>query len=378
MQKHWLIPLGGALALAACNKGPLGTFTQANKQALFLDAPVQNLAYGEGRRTDADGLLLFAGHELLEFRIGDIVLGSTRGRALITPVTLVPGAADEERPEQVAAVSNIARFLQTLDVDLTPANGIEIPEDMHQRAIGQSLDFSLDPADFERESEPVVTLLTRSAFGSRRELVGATQAEAHLAGSLSSALTGIYRGELSGDLDGRFEVFVDRSGRLCGWAEQPALFLVESLLGQVGSGGLFTMSAAVFGGMRFTGQIEGGQLSGQWTNPTPDLEGLLIGDRVEAIDAFLGAGVTPLIGTYVGSSSLGDELMAVVDQAGNVEFTNPFVCGALLTIDAEGRGRMLGVSIQGDLVEGTLDPDGSFVGSFETFGGSGSFELLRE
>ncbi|MFT4541586.1 MAG: hypothetical protein ACI841_001694 [Planctomycetota bacterium] len=371
-----LIPALACLALTACNDDGLGlTSPGASRRGVFLDSPVHNLSYGEDQRTDEDGGFDFSSSGTIEFRLGDIVIGSAKGAALITPVSLVPGAEDSEAPEFEDEVSNIARFLQTLDVDAEPGNGIGIPEDMHARAAGMSLDFQVTSANFEVDSEPIVTLLTRSAFGSRRELLSAGDAAAHLGSSLQSALVGTYRGTFDGDSEGRYEIFVDRSGQICGWAERSALGLVQSLLGQVHTSGALRMSAAVFGGMNYEGRITNGELSGTWSDPLAGQGGELIGDRFDAVDLFLDP-ASVRVGTYVGTSSLGDELVAVVDGLGNVEITNPYVCGAILSIDADGIATVVGVSINGDLIEGRIDTDGHFNGTFESFGGIGTFELV--
>jgi hypothetical protein len=56
----------------------------------------------------------------------------------------VEGAIDETDP----MVTNMLIFLQSIDFDNDPKNGIDITELMHQEAIGMHIDFSGDPNVF--------------------------------------------------------------------------------------------------------------------------------------------------------------------------------------------------------------------------------------
>ena len=63
---------------------------------------------------------------------------------IITPIDCVEGALDETHP----MVTNMLVFLQAIDFDNDPENGIDIIELMHQEAIGMHLDFTGDPEQF--------------------------------------------------------------------------------------------------------------------------------------------------------------------------------------------------------------------------------------
>ena len=77
-------------------------------------------------------------------------MGSTQGAAILTPIDLVPGARADRNAgmplsevyNKYPAVLNIARILQTLDVDNDSSTGIKIPVDARTRSPGAPIDFS--------------------------------------------------------------------------------------------------------------------------------------------------------------------------------------------------------------------------------------------
>ncbi|OQY58629.1 MAG: hypothetical protein B6245_10930 [Desulfobacteraceae bacterium 4572_88] len=91
----------------------------------------------------------------------------------MTPIDLVPGALDHTDP----TVTNISRFLQTLDEDGNPENGILISEETRDNARGKSLDFTLSDAEFEAAAK---TLLGELFGQAPHVLVSAQDAQAHL------------------------------------------------------------------------------------------------------------------------------------------------------------------------------------------------------
>jgi len=94
---------------------------------IFLDGPVSGLSYKtptmEGV-TGADGVFRYKAGETVTFSIGSLVLGSTIGKAVVTPLDIVPNAKDTKDQRVV----NICVLLQTLDQDGDAANGIVISE----------------------------------------------------------------------------------------------------------------------------------------------------------------------------------------------------------------------------------------------------------
>jgi len=74
----------------------------------------------------------------LTFKVGDVVRGSAVAQAFMSPVTLISGATDETN----VTVTNIAKFLQTVDDDNNPSNGIQITSGIHSAAVGRTINFA--------------------------------------------------------------------------------------------------------------------------------------------------------------------------------------------------------------------------------------------
>jgi len=146
---------------------------------VFIDSPVAGLNYQtnsiSGTTNSAGQFQFFAG-QLISFFIGDLVLGATQGRSVITPILLVEGATDANN----TAVLNIVRLLMTLDSDANPDNGIQISETAHAAASGVTFDFASDT--FEQDVQPFLN----SAVAPGTTLVNTTTAQNHFQASLSN------------------------------------------------------------------------------------------------------------------------------------------------------------------------------------------------
>jgi hypothetical protein len=109
-----------------------------SQQGVFIDAPVAGISYetgGEIRITDEDGRFNYGPGVEVAFLIGGIQLGTAEGNNVITPIDLVAEANDADHP----TVINILRFIQTLDDDGNPDNGITITEVVRDMAGGRSV-----------------------------------------------------------------------------------------------------------------------------------------------------------------------------------------------------------------------------------------------
>lgn len=126
--RYGLLYLFSVVFLAACGGGgstPAATVSPpppppVTNTGIFLDSAVEGLTYQSGSNppgtTDANGTFIYTPGETLTFSVGGVVLGTLPdGAAVITPSDF--GAAAE---------INIARFLQTLDADGDPSNGIDL------------------------------------------------------------------------------------------------------------------------------------------------------------------------------------------------------------------------------------------------------------
>lgn len=143
-------------ALAGCGGGGGAISTPADVQeGSFIDSPVCGLQYETLRWsgiTTQDGTFNFQPGETVTFSIGNVVLGSTQAKRFVTPIDLVPGATDlRDLSAENIPVVNICRFLQSLDEDNDPENGITITPETRDFLQGFSVNFT-DP-EFEQNPE---------------------------------------------------------------------------------------------------------------------------------------------------------------------------------------------------------------------------------
>lgn len=100
------------LALTGCGGGGGSSSDDdepATAEGRFLDSPVEGLQYTSGDITgvtDANGTFIYSVGGTVLFTVGDVVLGSANGSTVITPLDLVPDAADENDD----TVVNLLRF----------------------------------------------------------------------------------------------------------------------------------------------------------------------------------------------------------------------------------------------------------------------------
>ena len=142
--KHLILILMLA-SLSACGGGggdsppPAPPVTAST--GVFVDSTVAGLHYETptfSGTTNSAGEYDFLPGETVTFSIGGIVLGSAAAGPVVTPLTLVSGATDPTDPK----VTNIVRFLLTLDDDGNPNNGISISAATAAAAAGLSVDFT--------------------------------------------------------------------------------------------------------------------------------------------------------------------------------------------------------------------------------------------
>jgi hypothetical protein len=157
----------------------------------LVDAPVEGVGYRSGSLagvTGPDGGFQYQAGGRVAFFIGDIALGEADGKALVTPLDMVPqGTLDSP------AVINIARLLQSLDA-LPGDARITIPVTVRVAAVRSHAGLSsairfLDFADdslFTNAAAQLVATLT-AAYPFTGVLVDAQTARAHLRQSLAEA-----------------------------------------------------------------------------------------------------------------------------------------------------------------------------------------------
>lgn len=242
----------------------------------FIDGPVAGLTYlsiSQSGMTDVSGTYQFITGETISFYLGDILLGTTTATGLITPVSLVPDAVDETD----ITVSNISRFLQSLDHDADPSNGIEINSAVTAAAAGKHLDFSAP--DFETLANLLLAELTTGIYVPVRTLIDSTSAQQHLRENLLQYLAGAYEGVLGGDDSGTWRLVLGIDGSLTGTLTGNSLGRVV-VSGNVLSDGEFNgVGPAGSGTLQGKADLQG-VLSGTYM-PTSSVTVTLSGVRVE-------------------------------------------------------------------------------------------------
>ncbi|NOY84091.1 MAG: hypothetical protein GXO96_04590, partial [Nitrospirae bacterium] len=227
--------------------------------------------------TDGNGIFEYRSGEVVQFFIGDILIGETVGKEIVTPVDLVSGATDETHPHVV----NLIRFLQTLDDDQDPSNGILIDVLVRDAAVGRSVNFTLSVVDFESNTEVQIVIADLTVvLGSARVMVSSLDAQLHFRGTLLDLFSGTYRGTFSGDDTGTWEITINGLGIISGVSVSDE-FGSDPISGNIGSDGQASLSGTV-GSSTFSGifSVEG-TVSGTWMDDDGE-SGVFSGSRVAA------------------------------------------------------------------------------------------------
>jgi hypothetical protein len=177
--------LAFCVALAACGggndnsgnaTGPNNPSTPQAAQGVFVDAPVGGLHYVSGSlsgTTDAAGHFNYVPGLAVTFSVGGVTIGSATGQGIVTPLALVPNAADVTND----TVTNIGAFLQSLDSGGNPASSIQISAASVAALANTQLNFAQTPAAFA--ADPAVTAAIQAA-SPQKTLVPPAVAQAHM------------------------------------------------------------------------------------------------------------------------------------------------------------------------------------------------------
>ena len=174
-----------AVSLAGCGGGGGTVATPENVQTgRLLDGPVCGVQYATpswSGVTEFDGTFNYQEGEPIIFFLGNVILGTARANRFVTPIDMVPEAADTTDPN----VINICRFLQSLDIDGNPRNGITISKEIRDVLTGFLINFT-DP-DFDQNPEVqrmFDELNSRELFAEERCLVSSEDAMLHFEDTL--------------------------------------------------------------------------------------------------------------------------------------------------------------------------------------------------
>ena len=167
----WLLIL---LVLAACGGGGGGGGAAVNAASVaglttghLIDSSVEGVTYTVTTKdgqiitgvTDASGTFKYIDGEKVVFSIGEIVFPATMGDSTITPLTMAQGGTGP-------VSTNVAFFLQSLDYDLDPSNGITIdPKVAQLKAIAafgtNKIDWTQDSGSFANNPQ-IKALITQA------------------------------------------------------------------------------------------------------------------------------------------------------------------------------------------------------------------------
>jgi len=123
-------------------------------EGIFVDSPVAGLNYQSETQsgvTDAEGTFHYMSGETIRFSIGDVVLGEAPAEALMTPLHLAGESVDEVSADNPVVV-NMIRFIQSLDADHDPENGITLTDAVRSEVSGRMIDFHQSVHDFENDA----------------------------------------------------------------------------------------------------------------------------------------------------------------------------------------------------------------------------------
>jgi hypothetical protein len=179
------------LFLTACggssSTASVGTFTDAG-----LVSGLQYQTATQSGVTDADGRFNYLPGETVTFKIGNIVLGqAVAGSALNTfslvgiapPLTSLGVINKTPNGKLFQKAINISVFLQTLDADANPQNGIAIPSQAIDLAANTTLNFNQQLFEFS------------SSFA-LRQYIGRSRAAGLWGGSRAIVLSGYATNQL--------------------------------------------------------------------------------------------------------------------------------------------------------------------------------------
>ena len=156
------------------------------KEGKFLDSTVEGIRYCTATQsgiTDSQGTFKYKKGESITFFIGTVSLGQEApAKPVMTPIDLVEGAVDQTDP----TVTNICRFLQTLDNDGNADNGITIIKEIRDLSEGISINFNLTEDEFGNDLsiQEVIENLTGLTTTGTKGLVASQEAQDHLRDTL--------------------------------------------------------------------------------------------------------------------------------------------------------------------------------------------------
>lgn len=197
---------------------------------VFVDSPVAGLRYATqtlSGYTDDAGRFQYMKNERIRFYLGDADFGEAPAKPYMTPMDLVDGAEDVDD----ASVTNMGRFMQGLDADGDPENGIQIPPEAEEALQNRPIDFDAAVDDFGADPDVAGVfddLNGRGAFGpgGHGGLRGVEASRQHLREHMPAGWEGDWRPggplpENPEDAADAFPMFIDENDNgVCDYLEE--------------------------------------------------------------------------------------------------------------------------------------------------------------
>lgn len=158
------IALATTMALTACGGSGFNMNEQVNSQpvekmGVFLDSAVQGLTViqdGKTTTTNAEGKFAYnANGGALTFKLGELLLGSTSAKSVVTPADL---QTDSQQ------VTRILQILQSVDNDNQLENGIQIDESVAKRFVNGDFNTLVKQEDNDKFATDLKAKLNTNQF----------------------------------------------------------------------------------------------------------------------------------------------------------------------------------------------------------------------
>ncbi len=345
----------------------------------FKDSNTAGVSYvsgGQSGVTDSQGRFTYEEGKTVTFSVGNVPLGETEGKSLVTPVDLV-----EQGSSSSGSVVNTARLLVSLDQDADPSNGITISQNIQMRAEDWTLDINSD--DFDQELENIRPALEEE-YESFSGFPDEITARNHLESTLRCSYSGAYTGTYGGTDQGNFGFLVDaRRGYVSGiaYSTKYDIYIIATGKRSISydQNAAFS-SGSTSEGTEFNGQFTSvNTVEGRWRYPLdPSIGGSFSGERIGG-DQYA---VYRATGTWQADSS--DEYGVFTFDINDSGRITGYAYNIAHDISADLSGTLSGTTLSatasdGTRIAGTLDREtgvlrGRFDGSAGfsgTFGGDG-------
>lgn len=192
-------------ALAACGEDPAQD--DGLSVGVLTDSPIQGVEYLTTRidgTTNSAGEFRYKPGDIIAFKLGNLVLGSTVGTGstmTVTPIQLVDGIfAAESATTRENAVTNLLVLLQSLDEDSNPGNGLKIPASvvtaLQNLTLANAINFKVAPATFAASAELATLIDAVNDAGGNATAVTPANALAHFQSEFLENLAGSYYGTI--------------------------------------------------------------------------------------------------------------------------------------------------------------------------------------